>query len=1160
MSRKSNRIAILLAAVTGAWAAASPASAANVALVLPLHRTAYQTNEWIDLSVVRSDAAALPAGHLTLTLTGTDASKMVFTFPAKAAELQKADARATEHLHVNGRLLRPGKYMVEVACDGATAKAEIEVYSHLRRSDFKLIDWGSSTRGKEQALIGQDSMGFNLIYNTSLSADDMIRGGSDFMRNCTMSGAHQMDLRQECDWSDPYVLVGGEARVVAEALADRTVPNCIGVHFYDEPGLTWWKDPKNANVMVPFNIPSQDRSYRSAFGTEPPHWSDVKPGDAAAVAKWNEMNRWKMSFLEAAWKYAAFGVSRVRPDYISAVQSEYGWQAYADGYYFNAVRPLPVMSGHGGYDDGPATYFYPSLFHEFGRIRDVNKPAWYLPTWYGESTDQYRLEQYLSFMTDLQGMAKPPDMKVQNPDSDRASVGIVESNKAMARLGTIFNTMRPTRPEVAILYSLSQDLGAEVQDMQDSKQVNKAAYLGGDHVRAKLLATYLAGKMIHIPFWPIVEEDITDGSLAAGQKAVILAGVNHLDAKVVTALEAYARGGGLVLLTDDCQLEIKGATRIGVAAPVEAYHKMDELWTTDQKESYRLRRVENWHKESAPLAKALAAHLAGIGIKPPMDADSVGIVTGRQAQGDIEYLFAVNATPKPNDEKVQIQSAVATVTTANDGRPVYDAMHGVADESFKPQGDKIAAKLRFGPGEMRVFARTARPIGGVQVHPPVLFRDFTVADSPLRIEAAASLLDNQHGVLSGSAPMQLRLIDPLGQVRYDLYRATDRGTLRIDLPLAANDPAGEWKLSVRELLSGTEGTASFTYKPGAQCAALAGATQRAVTFGDDRDNVFRLFRTHQDFTIVIGKGEGESAAADRVAEILKPWNVHCKVVNAADVKVRPLSDEEAKTWAGLSPGRPDPKNLNAAATGFDLRGPAILLGTPEDNAVIKFTADNHFLPYKTDAKDFPGRGRGLLAWQRDAVCYGQESVTLISYDEAGLAEAVGSLYEAVAGIDPMTRYALPAPADITPAGTRTAAPEATIAWRAVLPDRVVSLKSAGGQLAVETADGSLTKLEAAGKILSQDPAAIAESEKTESAKAPADLVKALVPDRVLKRIATTNGLTALAYWGGTLQIIDANGATKSVQMLPNDIVDVAWADSKVIVGLADGSVVALQPK
>jgi len=43
-----------------------PAFAAPQAqLLLPLGRTVYQTNELIDLSVVRSDTAALPAGMLT---------------------------------------------------------------------------------------------------------------------------------------------------------------------------------------------------------------------------------------------------------------------------------------------------------------------------------------------------------------------------------------------------------------------------------------------------------------------------------------------------------------------------------------------------------------------------------------------------------------------------------------------------------------------------------------------------------------------------------------------------------------------------------------------------------------------------------------------------------------------------------------------------------------------------------------------------------------------------------------------------------------------------------------------------------------------------------------------------------------------------------------
>jgi hypothetical protein len=902
----------------------------------------------------------------------------------------------------------------------------------------------------------------------------------------------------------------------------------------------------------------------------------VKPDDAKAVARWNEMNRWKESFLEAAWKYSAFGVSEVSPNLISANQSEYGWMAYADGYYFNVARHLPVISGHGGYDDGCATYFFPSFTHEMGRARDVNKPCWYMPTWYGETSDQYRLEQYLSFITDIQGMEKPPDMHIQDPARTKDAAGIVESNKLMARLGTIFTTMRPTRGDVAVLYSLSQDLHAEVRDMQNPKKVGQAAYEGGGHVRAKMLASYLAGKMIHVPFWPVVEEDILDGSLAANHKAVLIAGVNALEPKVILALQGYIASGGLVLVSDDSQVTIPGATKLGIAAPDKLYNEVNAIWSTDQKRSMQLRRVEYWLKEVEPYAKAIEGKISAAGIKPAMNADSASIVTQRQAQGDIEYLFAVNATPKADDPKVTIEAADATLSVAADGRPIYDAVRGAVAGEFAPQGNQLAAKIHFGPGAMRVFGRTARPIEAVSVATPTLFCDFTVGENPIRIETSATLLDNQHGVLAGAAPMRLQLIDPLGQVRYDLYRATDRGSLKIDLPLAANDPAGKWTLTVKELLSGKEGTASFNYRPAGQAAALAGETKRAVSFGDDADHIFKLFRTHQDFTIIVGAGDYD-AAVQRVMETLKPWGAECKLMKASDVKVHIPSEDAARTWSGIGFGRVDLTHPNPAILGFEVRGPAILIGTPDDNAVIKFVEDHGFLPYPVSPKqaakpakkgetvatahDFPGRGRGYIAWQRDAVSYGAESVTLIGYDSAGIEEAVGSLYEAVAGIDPLTKFTLPAPAAVTAASKRTAPPQATIAWQAYAPDRITSLAIAGDAIHVTSEDGSATTLDATGKVTSTGKAAeIAEESATAIPKVSPELAKELVPGRVLKKVASANGLTALGYWGGTIQIVDDSGATKSLQVLPNDVCDLAWMNGKLIVGLADGAIVALEMK
>ena len=52
----------------------------------------------------------------------------------------------------------------------------------------------------------------------------------------------------------------------------------------------------------------------------------------------------------------------------------------------------------------------------------------------------------------------------------------------------------------------------------------------------------------------------------------------------------------------------------------------------------------------------------------------------------------------------------------------------------------------------------------------------------------------------------------------------------------------------------------------------------------------------------------------------------------------------------------------------------------------------------------------------------------------------------------------------------------------------------------------------------------------------------------------------MAYWGGALKVLDAEGKVKSAAVLAQDITALVWLDGKLVVGLADGSVVALAAK
>jgi hypothetical protein len=1202
------KLAMALGVLVAGTAFRSPAEV-KLELRLPLGRVAYQTNESIDVTILRSSPDELPAADLGVSLVGADGSALAFSWPLPAGA--PGVPASPVHLRLNARLLRPGSYKVEVTAHGATARQDLEIHSHVRKTSFRLIDWSSRAKGAEQATMGEESLGFNLLYAAygGLSPDESIRGGLDYMWCCTMGGGHQMDLRMECDWSDPYVLQGGAARVARQAFRDRTRPNCVGVHFYDEPGLTWWKHAKTGE-MTPHNIPAQDRAYRSAFGREPMQYSEVKPGDAQDVARWIQGGRWKLSFMDAAWKIAQHAVTAVDPGLLSVTQSVYGYSAYGDGYYFNVARSLPVLSGHGGYDDYGGGYYNPLYTFEMGRMRELRKPNWYLPTWYGNiPSDRYRLEQYESFIYGLQGMAKPPDIQVQHPFSTPSTDGVVETNLLMGRLGTVFTTMPPTRPPVAVLYSMSQNLHAQALDRSDN-------YEGAGHVRERVYLVYLAGLRLHTPIMPIVEEDVLDGTLAAHHRAVVLAGIQSLDPRVVSALEAYAAGGGSVIVSDDCTVAIKGATRLGIELDRSFFQAMTRAWKENRKEDHaKLNRAGNYLRAAEPVAAALRPKLSAIGLRPVFECDNPEIIATRQDSGDVEYLFAVNAS---YDEKAggmnSIKPAVAKI-----GIPgtVYDAVRG---------GPASLGSVRFGPGQMRAWARTARPIGGVESIPPLVRNDSTRLDDPLHVEIGALVTDEAHRPLAGSFPLRITVTDPGMATRYDLYRATDRGFLRMSLPLGINDPAGEWTVRVTELLSGRGATSSFVWRSPSQAGAVAGLVDRAIAFGDDRNRIFRFFRTHQDVTLVRGGSDWMGPQADRLATILKPWGIRVKMVLAQEAaRAREVSTDEMATWCGLHPGKLQPgQKPSPAQVGFAVDGPVILMGSPEDNPLLKFALENDFLPYKPSKSDFPGRGRGYLAWQRDCVGLGQESVSLLAYDAPGMAEAVGSLYEAQAGLEPLTALVLPQAASVAPASRAPGkAPAGLASWTLQLPDRalirgpyvlskdgtLLKLDAHGKVLWTQTLEGGdAWGLEVAGdrvfvgathRLLALDPSGqslfetptppqvgmtvapdgVSVQVATEdgmlttfgpdgkpgaSAKGnlrlPPPPSAPARPGRLAKRVAVDAGRTAALYWGGTLTITDPAGAVTAEWRSADDLADLSWVGTTLVVGSSTGLVSGFEIK
>ena len=1048
----------------------SSLSAAEIALTLPHGRSAYQTNEIIPIALHRSDTRLIPAGELLLRLQGPGGSSIAFTFPLKAVPVQEENARAIEHVQLNGYLLRPGNYALIAECDGAQAQAVFEIVSHVRRSTFRLVDWGTDIQPGDLPAMGEHSLGFNTILGVNNNGDEAIRAGLDYMRVCSMGGGHTLDLRKECDWSDPYVVQGAAARVTAQALADRTMPNTIGVHFYDEQGLTSQTHP-GTGEMTPHNIPIHDEIFRNTFGFEPPQYNKIDPKNADDVESWLNWGRWKTQLLESAWQRPDFGVHRTRSDLLTSNQSIWAWEYSTAGHYFNEVRGLDVLFGHGKYSWANVAGFYlPPMTWEFGRARNNAAQSWHLPGWYSEQSDLFRLEQYMSFQLHLTGIGKPPWLHVHrprgyDPKDEWCSIqrlfpditdGVVESNKRMAKLGTIFTTMPVTRPAAAILYSLSNNLYYQAADMSATRQES-------GHLKC-LNNLYLASKMAQLELFPLVEEDVLDGSLAAHHKAVVLTGITGLDPKVISALQGFIRGGGTVLMTDDCTVIIAGAVKLGVPGRYEK-PPLDTI-------PAEYRRMAEPLQQSSYLVEPLRRALAALNIKPVLETENREIFASRQGNDEIEYIFASNAAWDGGvAEPTSIRAATAAISLPADGRPVYDAVLARKASEFQLRNNKLTAVFRFGAGQMRAFARTARPIGGIEVQNALLNTDFLKPHNPISVILSATLVDGNGKILAGSAPLRIRLIDPLGHVRFDLFRATERGIVTLALPLAANDAAGQWAVTISELLSGTTGTTSFNYQPAPECGAAAGIVNGAVTFADDYRKTFEFFAAYNNVTIVAGSSEYSQAAAQRLAKVLSTLDIKSTQTPLAEAaRPRPLTEDEAKTWCGLmyaGSGAIKAGDGNSPDhVGFNVRGPVLLLGNPDDNPLIRFAVMKKFLPYLPKPDLFPGSQRGYLSWQRDAVSYGDESLTLIAYDDAGMTEAIGTLFAAARGMKPLMPVDPPALATITPPSRKTMPPPMPATrWELSLPDRVKRLKLLpNGDVMSLTEDGTLSRVRPDGKI------------------------------------------------------------------------------------------------
>ena len=162
-------------------------------------------------------------------------------------------------------------------------------------------------------------------------------------------------------------------------MQDRTRGNVPGVHFYDEPGLTWLEGHA---ARHPQPGPLLRRCLRQGADRLQEGRSEEPRGRQGVAALGEVEAGLHGRGLEGGAVRREHGAARLPVADAEPVRLD----RFTDGYYFNVgAQPSRSTAATAAIDDYGPGYFNPSYFLEMARARDFAKPEWYLPQWYGNT-------------------------------------------------------------------------------------------------------------------------------------------------------------------------------------------------------------------------------------------------------------------------------------------------------------------------------------------------------------------------------------------------------------------------------------------------------------------------------------------------------------------------------------------------------------------------------------------------------------------------------------------------------------------------------------------------------------------------------------------------------------------------------------------------------
>jgi len=867
------------------------------------------------------------------------------------------------YLNLIPHALSQGKWNVQVAGKEA---GTFNVVSAIPKTPFVMWNYqawlddskdtafgqmmGTGTTEERLKLYQDFGMNFLALQNGGFgmsirTMDHLVQLGARYSSLNTMAGQHQPGGAHN-DWSVPEVAQAVRFGVQHNAQYGLRYGAFAGVHYADEPALTYGtKNEKgqyeiyhsghpipdqSKNYFGPLAVPTQIDSFVKDTGKKP-----VDPlNPQANMEDWLAFMRYRTTILGKVFAQATSDLHAIDPKLIGYSQI-YAWWFLVDGLYpFENGKGVDVLSSH-GYIDNQFGMFYPISETEMIRTGAWNKPVWMMPMFEGMTR---RSVTYASLSRQIEGLGWDRTASFKQP-------GMMELSNRIVPISGIFTQIKKKRDEVGVFYSRDQYLQEIAKDVKAADK----SYAG------RIVAAWITCFTAHYPANYVIEEDFASGD-AFKYKVLVAPGLKDVSPSLKTALEKYVKDGGMLILDKDSTLQIAGATKLDAIFPD---------WTNTGKwnpQEVSMNEKQRFEKHILPITKILAETLKGT-LMPLIEGGDPMLFASEQKGGLVRYIWAVNM----NHETVNQESALDTNFVLPSSEATYDVFAG-----REVTGGKQS--LTMPEGDATLYALLPDKIAKVTTKPPV------VEPASVTISAA---VESEKFPIAGVLPLEIEILDAKGKLFKKIYRATDAtGQYKEKLALGHIAGAGEWKVNIKELLSGKTVQTSFKTASVEYAFALCGP----VDVNDSAHIATALAQKDKTFLVLYGSDDMK-AKADAVVKLL------------ASKKIKAQSDkaENHKTERpGLANGAMY-MSWGAFEAPLDIQQPMILVGDRKNNPLIARLIDKLSLYPHPVNDQFPGAGRGMIYWAKTVFGLNQDIIVIYGEEAASIDQATLALGQIALG-------------------------------------------------------------------------------------------------------------------------------------------------------------------